>query len=501
MNYVTSEFDRNQLSMAPMSFDELIDAENPVRVIDSFIDAADLSSCKHAKTKATGRPAYDPRDMMKLYIYGYFNGIRSSRKLERECKRNIELMWLINRLSPDDKTISAFRKDNKKAIVSIFKQFSMLCHEMNLIGKEIVAIDGSKFRANNSRKNNYTKNKVAKMLKHFEESAERYLALLETSEDSVEQELVQQKLDCLQEKIAEVTQLAQRIEKEGNISLIDPDSKQMSVSNQGTDVSHNMQTAVDSKAHLIVAVSVTSSPQDNGQLSVMAEQTKSELDVEELTVLADKGYYNARCLRHCQENKIKAIVSKSKTAGRTGNDAYLKDNFRYVEEENIFICPQGHKMHCVSAKSTKKQHYKTDMCKSCPQRELCTTNKRGKQIFKDENFEIYKKADALFSENKTLYKQRQMIVEHPFGTLKRSLGFTYLLTRGHENVENECYLHCLTYNFIRVIHSVGIAQILQRIQEKMPEIAAKACCFCCDIWLIFRNSLKREVTGCSCFGL
>ncbi len=316
MSYIKNEFDRNQVSMLPISFDELISEDNPVRVIDAFVDASDLSQCKYANVKSVGRPAYRPQDMMKLYLYGYFNGIRSSRKLERECSRNIEVMWLLSNLKPDDKTICNFRKDNKKAIKSIFKQFSMLCNELNLIGKEIVAIDGSKFRANNARQNTYTKNKVAKMLQYYEESADKYLKLLEETEGS-ENEEVRVKLDHIQNKIKEIAQLEKAVEEKGGISVTDPDSKHMSVSNNGTDVSHNVQIAVDEKAHLVVALDVTSSPVDQGQLSLMSEKVKKELGVAELTVLADKGYYNGACLKHCQENGIKAIVSRQNAPSKS----------------------------------------------------------------------------------------------------------------------------------------------------------------------------------------
>lgn len=473
MSYIKNEFDRNQVSMLPISFDELISEDNPVRVIDAFVDASDLSQCKYANVKSVGRPAYRPQDMMKLYLYGYFNGIRSSRKLERECSRNIEVMWLLSNLKPDDKTICNFRKDNKKAIKSIFKQFSMLCNELNLIGKEIVAIDGSKFRASNARQNTYTKNKVAKMLRYYEESADKYLKLLEETEGA-ENEEVKVKLAHIQNKIKEIAQLEKAVEEKGSISVTDPDSKHMSVSNNGTDVSHNVQIAVDEKAHLVVALDVTSSPVDQGQLSLMSEKVKKELGVTELTVLADKGYYNGACLKHCQENGVKAIVSRQNAPSKTEDKPYNHEDFIYNEIENCFTCPMGHSMHCVSRQNAKRKLYKTKMCKNCEKKDLCTKNEHGKQITTNEYFEVYRKANALFDENKRFYHRRQELVEHPFGTIKRTLGYTYFLTCRHENVKNESYLHFLAYNVKRATNYLGVVQLLHGIQEKMPKIAQEA---------------------------
>ena len=471
MGYVTNEFDRNQVNLMPLAFDELIDENNPVRVIDAFVEMLDMNklNCVYATSKATGRPPYNPKDLLKLYIYGYFNGIRTSRKLERECKRNIELMWLLNNLTPDDKTISSFRKDNKTAVISTFKQFSVLCHELNLIGKEIVAIDGSKFRACNSRRKSYTKRKIEKMLVHFEQAANKYIELLEQSEkDQTVTDIsnLKEKLENAMNRIKELNILAIEVEEKGEISITDSDSRHMSVSNNGTDISHNVQTAVDEKHHLIVAVDVTSNAQDNGQLTPMADQVKQELGVEEITLLADKGYYNGECLKHCQENGITAIVSKQKYGSKTGDDNYTRDKFLYNKEKDVFVCPQGQELICKSSKKAKRIKYKTEACKNCLYQTNCTTSEKGRDISINEYFENYEKADSLFAEYINLYKKRQMIVEHPYGTIKRSLGYTYFLTRGHDNVKNESYLHCLTYNLIRVITIMGVAPLVDILKNK-----------------------------------
>lgn len=475
MDYVTKKFDRDQLNFIPLSFDELIDENNPVRVIEAFIEMLDMEQlgCKYAKPSKTGRPPYNPKDMLKLYIYGYFNGIRTSRKLERECKRNIELMWLLKSLTPDDKTISDFRKDNKKAVISTFKQFSMLCQELNLIGKEIIAIDGSKFRACNSRHKSYTKRKVAKMLEYYEECAKKYIELMENDEPTEPICNLNQKLEKALGRIKELNELAVEIKEKGEISITDPDSRHMSVSNNGTDIAHNVQTAVDEKHHLIVAVDVTSNAQDNGQLKPMTEKAKAELEVDEITVLADKGYYNGECLKHCFENGTMAIVSRQKIGNATGNPDYAKDKFVYDEEKDIYICPMGKKLKRVSKVGSKRTNYRCYQCKECPNKDKCTTSDTGRRISPTEYEEIYQRADKLFAENFGLYKKRQMIVEHPFGTIKRALGYTYFLTRGNENVKNESYLHCLIYNLKRVINILGIPPLIDVIKAKTANLIEK----------------------------
>ena len=365
MRYIKGKIDRDQVSFMPMAFDEMIGEENSVRVIDAFVEILDVNAlgCKYSETSTTGRMPYNPKDMLKLYVYGYFNGIRTSRKLEKECHRNIELMWLINKLAPDFKTIADFRKDNKKAVVGVFKEFSMFCNEINLIGKEMVAIDGSKFRACNSRRKNFTKRKIEKMLAHYEQSAKKYMELLESSDgtedenNKVDFNQIEEKIQKAKKRIEELSQLQKDVEEKGEVSITDPDARHMSVSNNGTDISHNVQVAVDSKHHLVVAVDVTSNAADNGQLYPMAEQTKHELSVDELTVLADKGYYNGKDLKSCEENGITAIVSKQKFAAKTGDENYAKDKFKYDKIKDIYICPMGNELKRKCGVNAKRQRY------------------------------------------------------------------------------------------------------------------------------------------------
>ena len=496
--YIQGE-NRNQLNMLPISLDDLIEGDNPVRVIDALVDSLDINALnfQYATPKDIGRKPYDPKHLLKLYIYGYFNGIRSTRKLEKECKRNIEVMWLLDNLKPDDRTISNFRQHNKKSMIEVFKQFSMLCNELGLYGKEIVAIDGSKFKANNSRRKSYTKNKVKKMLQYYEQVANKYIDLLNEN-DNLEDKLesytrdeIQQKLKEAKQRIQKLTEMAEEIKKNGEISITDPDAKHMSTSNNGTDISHNVQIAVDSKNHLVVAVDVVSNPADQTQLYNMASKTienlglkevdidtkgsekKFDKDYEEddnkeiLTVLADKGYYSGEELEKCIKDNIKTIVPKQKSANKTGEKEYLKENFIYDKEKDIYICPNGEVLANVSKPSSKDQVYRNyKTCMKCKDKDKCTTAKKGRVIKRGPYQEIYDKVDKITVENKELYKQRQMMVEHPFGTVKRNLGFTYFLTRGNENVKAESFMHFFTYNLIRVINIVGATKLIEILEAK-----------------------------------
>jgi len=507
MGYIEGKIDRDQIDFMPMSFDEMIGEDNPVRAIDAFVEMLDNNTlrCKYSEPKSTGRRPYNPKDMLKLYVYGYFYGIRTSRKLEKECSRNIEIMWLINRLTPDFKTIADFRKDNKEVVIGIFKEFGLFCNELNLIGKEMVAIDGSKFRACNSRCKNFTKRKVEKMLLHYEQSANKYLELLADSDANdpddvrIDTAKIKEKLQNAKKRIDELYLLQKKVEENGEVSITDPDARHMSVSNNGTDISHNVQTAVDSKYHLVVAVDVTSNAADNGQLYPMAEQTKQELSVDELTVLADKGYYNGKDLKSCEENGIKAIVSKQKIGSRTGDENFTKDKFTYDKEKDCYICPMGKALTKQSGPNSKRTRYRCSGCDTCPNRSKCTTNPKGREISPTEYQEYYDRADKLFEENIGLYKQRQMIVEHPFGTIKRALGYTYFLLRGHENVKCESYMHFFIYNFKRVINILGITPLIAAIKKRMAEKNAVILSFLL-LFKIIIAFLRRKNNSSAVFG-
>lgn len=477
--YVTGAAPRSQISI--ISFDEMINETAPVRVFDCFCESLDYSGFKYNQTKETGRKPYSPCDIMKLYIYGYFYSLRTSRKLMAECHRNIEVIWLLNGLTPDFRTISDFRKDNIKLMKKVFKQFSLLCDSLGLYGKEIIAVDGTKIRASNARKKNMTRGRVEKMLKYYEEAAEKYLELLETSDDENTAEC-KYSADELAEKIAhaktrieELTELSEHIAQNGEVSLTDPDSRLMGVSNAGYDVCYNMQTAVDSKYRLIVETDVVNTPNDQGHLYEMANKAKTELGVEEITVLADKGYHTGEDLAKCEQNGIAAIVSKQNPSQRTDDPNYSLDRFKFDEENNQYTCPEGKILTCRSSADAKKKVYRSNACKTCPSRDKCTKNKRGRQIIHGEYQDVMVRATQRLQENMELYKTRQTLVEHPFGTLKRSMGYTYFLLRGIEKVKGEGVMHSLVYNFKRALNIIGTKGLMEAI--RLFPSAFPACIF------------------------
>lgn len=471
MGYKTGELIREQYTFTPFSFDELISEDNIVRVIDAFIDKLDMKALdfKYIETSSTGNRPYNPKQMLKLYLYGYYNGIRSSRKLEKETTRNIEVMWFMEKLQPCFKTISDFRKNNIDNMKKIFGTFSGLCEELGLIGKEIVAIDGSKFRACNSRRRNLTKGKLQKQIEHFEKQAEEYMKVLDDEDKKEEstnekvtasKEEIKEKIEKARKRIEELKEEKVDVEKNGEKSLTDPDSRHMMSSNNGTDIAHNIQIAVDNKNHLVVAVDVTSSPADQGQLYNIAKEVKKTLKVRKITVLADKGYYTGEDLRRCGRNRIKAIVAVPESK----NTEYGKDNFRYNKEKDVYICPAGKELYHTGIKEAVYTNSKA--CKECDLRNECTKRKRGRNITRNKNEEILGRANRRYTNNKELYKTRQEIVEHVFGTVKRCFGYTYFLLRGNRKVKGESFMHFFTYNLKRVSNILGNKELLEYIMAK-----------------------------------
>jgi len=463
--------DRNQISLGFGSLDDMIDGDNKVRAIDAIIDTMDMTKHEFVNSipSATGRPPHNPASMFKLYTYSYFEKIRSSRNIEKECTRNIEVMWLMEQVVPDHKCIAEFRRNNKKAIKSAFGEFMEICDELGLLGKSLAAIDGSKFRANNARKKNITVGKAEKKLEYFQKRLEEYMNELDENDEKVERTKV---------KIEELESLITSMKEQGinEISLTDPDSRLMGTANMGYEVSYNVQTSVDSKYDLIVVTDVLTAAADQGQLYNMAKQTADVFGSTKdnpLTAVADKGYFEGESLKNCEEDeRINAIVARP---DERGNEGYQKSKFIYNEEKDQYTCPHGEILY---RKGTKKQDYSNKRaCISCKFREQCTKRENGRIISRSEYEEVFEAATARFNENKELYKQRQMIVEHPFGTIKRTLGFTYFLTRGIENVRTENYLHVMTYNLKRVLNIYSTPELLRKLAEIRAKRQRRSLCF------------------------
>lgn len=461
-------FNTNQYSLFPVSFDEMVEEDNPVRGICAIVDSMDETKLTfiHSQTKRTGRPPYNPVCMFKIYLYCYYNKIRSSRNIEKECKRNIELMWLTGGLAPDHKTIADFRKNNKRAIEAAHTEFIRICTELGLVGKSTIAIDGTKIKANNSRKNNVTISKLNKMIEHHDENIHEYLKQLSQNDIAESTDTIKSKLKKAQQKKKECEALIEEMESEGirEKSLVDPDSHQMGASNNGTDISYNVQNAVDEKEHIIVTTDVVTSPADQTQLYAMAEKTVEELEVsddETVTVLADKGYWRNDDIVKCEEDsRINAIVA---IPNEKGIQDYQKSDFLYKEETDEYICPMGQILKRWKGKTPSYSN--PSACKNCPNRDKCTKSSRGRVIMRNDNEELIETAKKRYKDNYELYKLRQQIVEHPFGTIKRTLGFTYFLTRRLENVETENFLHVITYNLKRVLNILKVPELVVQLNQ------------------------------------
>ena len=478
----------NQMSFMPFSLDEIIDGDNPVRGINAVVDALDKDSLKfnHSETKRTGRPPYDPIVMFKIYLYCYYNKVRSSRSIEKECKRNLELIWLAGGLAPDHKTIAEFRKNNKRAIEEAHKAFVSLCCDLDLVGKEIVALDGTKIRANNSRKNNVTISKLNKMIEHHEENIREYFNQLAQNDIAEDTATIKSKLKHAQEKKLECENMIAGMEEEGikEKSLTDPDSHQMGVANKGTDIAYNVQNVVDEKEHIIVTTDVVTTPADQTQLYAMAKKTAEELNIsinEALILLADKGYWRIEDLVKCSEDeRIDAIVA---VPSEKGNAGFKKSDFNYDKEKDVYICPMGQTMTRWKGKTATYTNARA--CKECPCKDQCTKSKKGKSIVRNEVEDMLDDFKQKYAKKQDLYRLRQQIVEHTFGTIKRGLGFTYFLTRGLENVKTENFLHVLTYNLKRVLNIFTVPELVMQVKEMMAkQTGKKTVCFVLNFKLI-----------------
>lgn len=468
----------------PEYIDEYITEDNPVRVIDEFVNSLDISDMgfKNAVPSNTGRPGFDPRDLLKLYIYGYMNRITSSRRLEAEAGRNIELMWLVRKLKPDFKTIADFRKNNKGAMEKVFKQFVALCKQWDLFGAEVIAVDGSKFRACNSKKNNFNKKNLTRKIKYIEEKIQKYMSQIDENDDCEETSRrpdakeIKERPKELKNRKEKYESYQQELKEKGinEISTNDPDSRLMGVNNNGIDVCYNVQTVVDNKHSLIVDCNVINNPTDHGQLSEMSKRAKKVFGVDSLKVLADKGYYDANDLKICEKENITTYVSKQVFSNSTGEREFYPDRFEYDKEKNVYICPAGQVLNCTRRKpideKTKQIKYRNPKaCRDCIYKDKCTKSKVGRTISRSIDQDFLDIVDERTRSNKELYKTRQMIVEHPFGTIKRGWGLSYFLTKGLESVKTEASLAFLAYNIKRVINILGIKEMIKRsVGGKLP---------------------------------
>lgn len=467
------EADRGQLTLLPKSLDDYIDESNPVRAIEAFVAHLDLARLGFETAPAdTGRPGYHPASLLKLYIYGYLNRVASSRCLEREAGRNLEVIWLIGRLQPDDKVIADFRKDNGKAMRQVCVQFVEPCRKMGLLTKASVAIDGSKFKAVNNRDRNFTDNKVERRRQQLTESVLRYLRQLETADRQEPTEALKKKSTHLKEKLAklkeEMGKLAahealMKASPDGQISLTDPACRSMATSGRGSGVAgYNVQTAVDTEHHLIVAHEVTNVGNDTAHLANMAEQAKAALGVDKLEAVADRGYFDTDEVVACAKAGVTLTLPRRMTSNAKAEGRFGKQDFAYLADDDVYRCPAGEKLtyrYTNMERGLTLRRYWTTVCGDCAFKELCATGKE-RRIARSQDEHILEAVQERLDANPQAMRQRRETVEHPFGTIKARMGATHFQMRTLPKVATEMAFAVLAYNLTWVMNIMGVKPLI-----------------------------------------
>ena len=469
--------DRGQGVLLPEFLDDYVAEDNPVRAIDVFVDELDLRALgfEGVVPAATGRPAYHPAAMLKIYVYGYINQVQSSRRLERETARNVEMMWLTGRLAPDFKTIADFRKDNGPAIRSACRQFVVLCRKLNLFTHAIVAIDGSRFKACNSRDRSFSRGSIARRLEQVEASIERYLSALETA-DRQEGELAEARSARLKDKIASLREQMRKYKAleaavcaapDKQISLTDPDARSMATSGKGTGVvGYNVQAAVDTQHHLIVAHEVTNLGNDRSQLSTMAKEAQAATGVCKLTAIADRGYFKGEEILACEAAGVMPLVPKPLTSGAKADGRFGKQDFVYDPGEDVYRCPAGETLtwrHSNVEDGLTLHCYWTRQCIACALKSKCT-HSNERRVKRWEHEAVLDAMQERLDRAPRTMRIRRQTAEHPFGTIKAWMGATHFLTRTLEKVRTEISLHVLAYNLKRVIAILGVQPTIQAMR-------------------------------------
>lgn len=468
---------RYQSTLFPERIDDYVDEDSVARVIDVFVDRLDISGLGFKSDPAdTGRPGYNPRVMLKIFIYGYLNKVHSSRRLEVEANRNVELMWLTGRLAPDFKTIADFRKDNGEAIRLVCREFVVLCRKLNLFSKAFVAIDGAKFKAVNTRDKNFTKAKLKRRLQQIDESIERYLNQFESA-DRQDNAVATDKKQRLTDKIAALEQEMDRLKKlevrllaepDQQLSLTDPDARSMATSGRGSGmVGYNVQVAVDAEHHLIVAHDVTQDGHDRHQLHRMSVKAKEAIAVEHLDVVADRGYFKGEEILACKQDNITTYLPKPLTSGSRKKGLFTKRDFIYHANDDEYECPAGERLiwrFNTQEKGQSINKYWSSNCPSCSMRTKCTTS-NYRRVARWEHEHVVDELEARLEREPERMRTRRCTAEHPFGTLKCWMGYTHFLTKTVPKVSAEMSLHVLAYNMKRVMNILGPQQLIEAMQS------------------------------------
>ena len=477
MSYIQG-VDRHQSTLFPAVLDDYIGDDNPVRFIDVYVNNLDLTKLgfTHAQENGTGRPPYHPADLLKLYMYGYLNKTRSSRLLEKTTQRNVEVMWLVQRLTPDFKTIADFRKDNLEPLKKVCREFTLLCKEFDLFGSELVGIDGSKFAAVNHTNRTYTRKRLKKKLEEIDKNITEYFTQLEC-EDQKEKHVVTFSGDDLKERVAQLQEYKTRLEQiqndleqsgETQVSLTDPDSRMMVTTQGGTDISYNVQFAVDEKHKLIVDFEVTNAVNDQNQLFHMARKAKETLGVERLSVVTDMGYYTELELKQCNDEKITCYIPEPNKSNNKRKGLFTNKDFHYDAEQDCYICPANQQLtyrtQCLKRGKLMK-FYEGTVCKTCHLLSHCTRSKSKKRrLERWEHEKVIEELRQRILGHPEMMKKRRELVEHPFGTIKRWMEQKYFLLRGKVKVATEMSMTVLAYNMKRVMNILGVEELIKMIK-------------------------------------
>jgi transposase len=480
--------DRDQATLFPERLDEAIEADNPVRVVDAFVDALDLAEIGFdVEPEATGRPGYHPATLLKIYLYGYLNQVQSSRRLERECQRNIEVMWLVGQLTPDFKTIADFRRNNGPAIRKVCTRFVALCRGMHLLDGNAVAIDGSKFKAVNHREKNFTKDRLAKRMAAIESTIERYLKELDRTDR--EQEVtgipapatkiarLTQGMETLKAKLGRLSAIEAQMLASGEtqISLTDPDARAMtSQSHSAYTVGYNVQNAVDIEHHLIVTHEVTNVGIDKGHLGSMAERARDALDAETIEAFADRGYFKSEEIAACEEAGIVTYVPRPLTSNARAEGRYDRRDFIYDASSDTYVCPAGERLtYRMTTEEAGKvlRRYWTNACGACVLKQHCTPSKQ-RRIARWEGEAALDRVQERLDQRPDAMVVRRSTVEHPFGTIKGWMGATHFKMKTLRHVATEMALHVLAYNIKRVISILGVPTLIEAIRAFLSLLAA-----------------------------
>jgi len=466
--------DRSQTLLFPERLEDYIAAENPVRFLDAFAANLDLHTLGFDKAQCagTGRPPYDPAALLKLYLYGYLHRVRSSRSLEAECHRNVEVIWLLGKLTPDFKTIADFRKDNLKPLKAVARQFTLLCRKLELFGGELLAVDGSKFAAVNARDQNFNAAKLQDLIERADARLAEYLKELDSA-DAAERGGTALSQNELAEKIAALQErqdwhkelLAGLDEEQKQVSVTDPDTRKMPTAH-GTMVGYNAQMAVDAKNKLIAADDVTNEVTDLHQLANVALEARANLELKQVEVVADAGYYNAAEVSRCIEHGITPFVPKADTSANTARGLYGKSQFKYDAGKDVYVCPAGEALTYRFATyelGRELKYYRASGCKSCALKSRCTRNKGNRTITREANEHLMEAMAARMRAQPHKFKLRKTLAEHPFGTIKRWFGYTHFLLKGLEKVRCEWSLTTLAYNLKRVLNLVSFEKLMAAV--------------------------------------